>query len=140
MYRFLDRPLEALDQHHRFLIGAMRHWTRAARSGRCGCRALAEAFHRAQAGEALPHFGIAMLTLDREGAALLRFGAVGADRVSDDEARVLALFERALDGDAGGARRIAATLVVEGTVAQLTTAIGLVAMHLMPTIMTEDDE
>lgn len=140
MYRFIDRPVATLHEHHRFLLGAVRQWTMAARAGRCRCRRLSFAFAHRGVAAALPHFDIAMATLDREAGVLLRFGALDSAATTDDEARVLALFDAALAGEAARARRIAAALVDTKAATQLTTAAGLVAMHLAQTIITEEDE
>lgn len=140
MYRFLDRPVHTLAEHNRFLVAAMRAWTSATREGRCACRALANGFARRGVSGALPHFALAMAALDGEGLMLLRFGDVGACVTSEDEARLLALFACALEGDAPRAIRIAEQLVPPPAVQRLATAVGLVALHLANTVIEDFDK
>lgn len=140
MYRFIDRPVMALDGHHRFLVAAVRQWTQAARSGRCGCRALMAGFAGWGVMPALSDFGIAMLTLDRDAQRMLRFGAVGAPAVSEDEARVLALFAAAIDGERAQVGRIAAGLVSDDSVQRLVTAVEWVALRLVQGVIAEEGE
>lgn len=139
MYRFLDRPAACLPEAYRFLLDAMRRWTQAARGGRCPCRALLQGFVRRGVPDALGDFGIVMATLDADAPAVLRFGLPGATVVTDDEARLLALFAGALEG-AAGLTRIAAAAGGEGAAARLAIAAERVALHLARTIIVEEDE
>lgn len=139
MYRFLDQPLTGLDEHFHFLVGAMRQWTVAARRGRCPCAALAPGFAWRGVASALPDFTAAMAAVDREGKRWLRFGAMGAPLVSEDEAAMLSLFAAAMDGDALATRRIGATLVTEGALPRLTTAIDWVALRFIQSPITQRD-
>jgi hypothetical protein len=139
MYDFLDRQTDALAEPHRFLAAAMRLWVRAAREGQCRCATLADGFARIGAAEALPDFGIAMTTLDRDGAAKLSFGSVEHGIVTDDEARLLTLFDAALAGRPDQVRRLAAVLVSADAVARLATSVELVALRLSDGIFVERD-
>lgn len=139
MYRFLDRPVEQLDEHHRFLVAALRRWTFAARQCRCACHALSGGFARRGVAAALPHFAILMATLDHEASMTLRFGDLDAPEVSDDEARLLALFASAIAGDAATALRQAEQLVETNAVQRVTTAAGMVAYHFAATPLAERD-
>ncbi|MBW6528873.1 hypothetical protein KZ813_18695 [Sphingomonas sp. RHCKR7] len=139
MYRFLDRPLDELDEHLHFLVSAMRHWTMVTRGGRCACRALAPAFAWRGVSAALPDFATVMAALDREGKRWLRFGAATARAVSDDEAVLLALVESAMHGERDAARRIAATLVTEPALARTVTAIEWVALRFLQAPLAQRD-
>lgn len=98
MYRFLDRPMQALDGTCRLLVWAMRTWVAAAHRGRCACARIGPAFAAARIEPALPDFGLAMHLLNREGTGQLRFRPPDCHAVGDDEARVLALFAAAIGG------------------------------------------
>ena len=139
MYRFWDRQTDALAEPLRFLLAAMRAWTGAARAGRCSCAAVARGFawHHAQA--ALPDFAMLMTTLDRDHQTLLRLGAIGSPLVTEDEARLLALLDAALAGAPARVARIATTLVAGEATSRLSTAAGLLALHLTDGIFVERD-
>ena len=140
MYEFLDRRLNDLSGPHGFILSAMRLWVRVAREGQCGCRALTQGFVRAGVPEALPDFGMAMMTLDHDAMEHLRFGGPASRcPVTDDEARLLALFDAALAGVPARVRRLAAALVSADAVARLTTSIELVALRLSDGIFMERD-
>lgn len=127
MYRYLDRAIRRLDEPEQFLLVAMRTWVGAARAGRCCCHALHAGFARRGIAEALPDFNMMMATLDQDGFGQIRFGAAGSARVTDDEARMLALFEVAQQGPIARLKRVAAGLVVEDAVARLAQAADFVA-------------
>ena len=139
MYRFLDRALWEIDEPYRFLVAAMRLWVQRTRAGQCPCVALAPGFTYLHVEGALRDFSVAMGTLDRNALTTLRFGQRGGLAVLEDEARILALFEMALAGEPERVRRIAATLVTEGAVACLTTAVEWVALHLAQGVIEERD-
>lgn len=139
IYAYLDRTTGALAPPQRALLLAMRAWVAGARTGRCPCAEVGAALATTGADGVARDFGIAMATLDRDAAAPLRFGTRHADRVGDDEARLLALFDAARSGRGERVRRIAAGLVREDAVARLATAVGLVAMHLAQGVFEERD-
>ena len=139
MYQFLDRKVWQLDEHHRFLLAAMRLWVESARGGRCACTALADGFAARGVGAAIRDFGMATVSLDRDGIDTLRFAPRGAEAAGEDEARLLALFDAGLAGDAPRLRRIAATLVTDEAVARLATAVEWVALHLTNGVIEERD-
>lgn len=143
MYRFVDRLPSNLDEHHHFLIGAMRQWTNAARAGRCPCAALAPGFAWRGVEPALPDFTALMALLDGHAARWLRFGMPGAEHVTADEAVLLALFAAALDGDALAVRRIAATLVADITppaaIRRMATAAEWVALRFVQAPLVQRD-
>lgn len=126
MYDYVDRPVASLPDPDSFILSAMRGWVAAARSGRCTCAVLGRGFEARAIPEALKDFAIAMATLDRDGCAKLGFGPVSAPTVTDDEARLLALFAMGRDGSAAQRARAAAVLVEEHAVGRLQRAISLV--------------
>ena len=105
----------------------MRTWVGAARAGRCCCHALHGGFTQRGIAEALPDFNMLMATLDQDGFGHIRFGAAGSARVTDDEARMLALFKVAREGPIARLKRVAAGLVVEDAVARLAQSADFVA-------------
>ena len=127
MYRYLDRAIRRLGEPEQFLLIAMRTWVGAARAGRCCCQALHAGFARRGIAEALPDFNMMMVTLDQDGFGHIRFGAAGSARVTDDEARMLALFEVAREGPIARLKRVAAGLVAEDAVGILAQATDFVA-------------
>jgi hypothetical protein len=130
LYRYLDRPVAALAERDRFLVGAMRTWVRAARQGRCQCHDLRTRFAARGLAEALPDFAMLMATLDHEATSKLSFGACDCTNVSPDEARLLALFATADEGPIARVKRVAATFVVDPAVQRLTQAADFVATAL----------
>lgn len=130
MYRYLDRPVAALEESDRFLLSSMRTWVGAAQTGRCDCRQLQDTFRGRGMEDALQDFGILMATLNHEGLGRLRFGARCETRVTDDEARLLSLFATAHGGPLTRLKRAAATLVAERAVARLAQATDYVSTAL----------
>lgn len=139
MYAYLDRRADTLDEPAGFLLAAMRMWVHRVRAGRCPCATLGPAFARNGGEPALRDFLIAMTTLDRDGIGRLAFATMGAERVSDDEARLLGMVAAALAGHFGTARRIAAGLVTDDAVPRLATAVEWLATHLSNGIFVERD-
>lgn len=133
MYRYLDRPVPSLDDRERFLLGAMRSWVSAVRTGRCDCQQMQRAFQARGIPDAISDFGMLMATLNREGLDKLHFGSPCAAIVTSDEARLLALFDVADAGPLLRLKRVAATLVVDDAVARLAQAADYVAMALATT-------
>lgn len=140
MYRYLDRHVADLGEPQRFLLAAMRLWVESARAGRCNCAALVTGFAHRGVGAAVRDFGIAMAALDRDGLGKLAFGQRHASRVSEDEARLLTLFDAALAADPPRVRRIAATLVREDATATLATAAEWIALRLSDGNFMEQDQ
>lgn len=140
MYAYLDRSVETLDDRAGFLLAVMRMWVHRARAGRCPCAALTPAFKRNGGEPALRDFLIAMATLDRDGTGRLAFSPIDAERVSDDEARLLGMFDAALAGHFGTARRIAAGLVNDEALPRLATAVEWLATHLSNGVYMERDQ
>lgn len=127
MYRYLDRPLEALHPHDRLLVVSMRQWVRAVAVGRCPCTAAQAGFRYEGVEIALGDFNMAMAVLNGDALATVRFAAPGADQVGEDEARLLAMFATGVDGAASQVQRLAGQLVQQHAIGTLATAIGRVA-------------
>ncbi len=133
MYAYLDRPLGALSPKERFLIASMRAWVVSARRGSCLCEALTYAFSHNGMGVAFDDFCLIMGTLDSAAIGHLRFGSLDLARVTDDEARILALFEVARAGPLDRLRRVSAGLVQEDAVSSLAQAVDFVAIAMADT-------
>lgn len=130
MYRYLDRPLAQLDARAAFLVAAMREWVSTVQRQQCPCRATAFRFKAIGLEEVAGDFGMAMHTLNGEGLAPLRFGAPCRATVSDDEAKLLALFDAPVDNGPEIVQRLAAALVDQTAVTRLARAATVVAAHL----------
>ena len=129
MYRFVDRPLEALAVRDAFLLRAARMWVGATSGRRCPAARLANAFAGAGVADALPDFSMAMAVLNCDGLARLQFGAPCFPQATDDEARLLALFDAA-QGDEVRSRRMAAAFVRAEAVDHLVVATQRVLIQL----------
>lgn len=92
MYDLVDRPLLALPQGSRFLLWAMRGWVAARARRACPPRALAPAFLKARAIDALPHFDMAMSLLNVHGRETLHFCCPHGTRIRESEAILLRLW------------------------------------------------
>jgi hypothetical protein len=126
MYRFLDRRRDGLARRDLFLLGAMRAWAGAAQRGCCPLDGLTERFDAVGAADAAADFAIAMAALHCDGVVPLGFAFAGYDGITDDEARLLALF----DAPDALADRMAATLVRQDAAPHLARAAGRVAARL----------
>jgi hypothetical protein len=133
MYQFLDRKLDELDAPAAFLVGAMRLWVTCVQAGRCPCAVTARHFDGAGLANVADDFGMAMFTLNGDALEPLHFAPHGCHRVSDDEARLLALFLSPGEGHSPLLDQLAATLVHPGATARLTMAVSIVAAHLAAT-------
>ena len=127
MYRYVDRAIGQLTAHERFLLASVRAWVAAARHRHCICAALEHGFRRHGAACALDDFTRAMAVLDSEAIAPLRFGSLDFARVTDDEARILALFDVARAGPMDRLRRVSANLVDDAAAPRLARAVDVVA-------------
>lgn len=139
MYRYLDRPVDRLDEPDRFILAAMREWVSAARTGRCPCRSLLPGFVARGVPDALRDFGIAMAAIDRDGTEMLQFGRNGYGIVTEGEARLLELFGAAMHGESARVKRIAGALVTDDAIAPLARAAEWVAFHLLQPGLAERD-
>ena len=130
MYEFLDRSVASLSAADRFLVSAMRAWVSEARSGRCHCSGLVYAFRYHRMEVALADFGTFMTALDSAAIGHLRFGSLDSVRLTDDEARILALFDVARAGPVDRLRRVSASLVNDDAVPRLVQAVDFVALAM----------
>jgi hypothetical protein len=89
MYDLLDRPVMNLSPGGRFILWAMRGWTRAVSTGYCPPGALAPAFARHGVLPALPHLHILLASLNRSATRKLAFAPLQHRRIGDDEAVLL---------------------------------------------------
>jgi hypothetical protein len=91
MYEYLDRSIGSLHDGSRFLIWSMRGWTQSMAERRCPPSALHGSFAKSDLADALPHFHLAMMALNRDGLDTMGFGAITCPHVSEAEAVLLAL-------------------------------------------------
>ncbi|UKK83150.1 hypothetical protein L7H23_11280 [Sphingopyxis sp. BSN-002] len=124
MYDFIDRPVESLNNSGRFLLWAMRGWTRAAAQGACPPAALHRGFAHVNALAALPDFHVALALLNADAREALTLGPTGCSRIAEDEALLLALWRAAaLDR----AAPVLALIVKADTTRSVAKALGAAA-------------
>jgi len=111
MYDFIDQPVRSLNSGGRLLLWAMRHWVKAASTGRCPCGDIASAFQTHHLMAAMPHFNILMAVLNREALAPMRFGAIGCAQVSEHEALLIGLLRMVRQAPAETARETMGMIV-----------------------------
>ncbi len=115
-----------------FVLSAVRTWVFAVRNTRCPQAMLRSGFAARCAGDALLPFLCSMTLIDRYGYGTMRFAEIHYPNVSDDEARILALFSAARVCDPG-LIRITTSLVSDDMALQLAGAAGKVAAAMAPT-------
>lgn len=130
MYDFLDRPIGSLDEGSRFLVWSMRGWTQSMAERRCPPSVLASAFNRSQLSDALPHFHMAMMALNRDGLDKMGFGTVTCPQVSEAEAILLSLFRLIGQGDRAASDGTIGLLVREEATPIFRRALTAVAILL----------
>lgn len=130
MYRYLDRSVGEIEPVQRLLIWSMRSWVATLASGRCPCTALGPAFRGWGIEEVLSDFNTAMLVLNGEGQASLHFSAICCRQLSDDEARLLTLFDAGAASDAALLQRLSDQLVQPQAIWHLVTAVERVTAML----------
>lgn len=123
MYAFIDRPVDSLDNSGRFLLWAMRGWTRVAGDGRCPPQALRRGFAATHAQHALPDFHVAMAMLTGEALAMMTMAPMPCRRIGEDEAILLGLWQRVAQGDEAGANATLALLVAPDAVGPVAHAM-----------------
>lgn len=129
MYDFVDRNVAGLDPGARLLVWAMRRWVMAIGAGRCPQAAIGPAFLKWGVQDALPHFHMSLMLLNREGRGEFRFAPLRCQRVAEDEALVLGLFP-ASRADGGRLRGTLELMVVEDAVGPMHAAVTATAIHL----------
>ncbi|WP_068079997.1 hypothetical protein [Novosphingobium rosa] len=133
MYQFLDRKLDELDAASLFLLREIREWVSSVQAGRCPCRTTARNFATVGLESIAEDFGMALFTLNSDGLQQLQLAKPGCLAVRDDEARLLALFQSAADGDGYRLQQLAATLVEEPAMARLMQSVSVTAAHIAAT-------
>jgi len=131
MYDFLDRTIGSLDDGSRFLIWSMRGWTQSMAERRCPPSALGGSFAKSELSEALPHFHMAMMALNRDGLATMGFGAITCPHVSEAEAVMLALVRLIGTGRMAPAEATIALLIKPDTIPLFRRAIVAVVTMLV---------
>jgi hypothetical protein len=140
MYDLVDRPITILSDGSRFLLWAMRAWVAVQGKGECPPAKLAAAFLKMSAIEALPHFHIAMSTLDQAGRETIHLHCPHRGQIGDDEAILLRLWSDMAAGDECAAIAVIEMLVQADAAAGYFSAVraalpGLEAAGLSPVIM-----
>lgn len=113
MYALIDRPVTQLDNASRFLLWAMRGWTDCVARRRCPPGALGPAFAKMGALEALPHFHIFMVGLNKNALETLELAPMDCPIVGEHEAILLALWHDAAADQTLHAKTIL-TLILDG--------------------------
>jgi len=139
MYDLVDRPVSILPEGSRFLLWAMRAWLTVFGQGECPPARLAPPFLKMSAIEALPHFHIAMGTLNCAGREAIHFHCPHRGEISDCEAVLLRLWSDMADGDECAAIAVIEMLVRDDAAPHLFSALraalpGLKAAGLTPVI------
>jgi hypothetical protein len=139
MYDLVDRPITILSDGSRFLLWAMRAWVAVQSKGECPPAKLAPAFLKMSAIEALPHFHIAMSTLDQAGRETIHLHCPHRGQIGDDEAILLRLWSDMAAGDECAAIAVIEMLVQADAAAGYFSAVraalsGLEAGGLSPVI------
>lgn len=123
MYDLVDRPVSILPEGSRFLLWAMRAWVTVQGRGDCPPAKLGAAFLKMSAIEALPHFHIAMSTLNCAGREAIHFHCPHRGEISDDEAVLLRLWSDMADGDECAAIKVMELLVRDEMVTRFFSAL-----------------
>jgi hypothetical protein len=131
MYDFIDQRVADLDCGGQFLVWSMRNWVQAVQNRRCPPHSIAPAFAKCGMISALQHFHAIMMILNKEGLETLCVSAVRCQNISDDEARMLSLFQAGCHNRTYQVRNMAEVLVTEGFVAQLSGSLAALSLHLV---------
>lgn len=130
MYDIIDRTIGTLDEASRFLIWSMRGWTQSMAERRCPPQTLGSSFAKSGLTDALPHFHLAMMALNRDGLDKMGFGALSCPHVSEAEAVLVSLVRLLGNGRMEAANATVALLVKEEAVPLFRRAITAVATLL----------
>lgn len=123
MYDLVDRPVSILPEGSRFLLWAMRAWLTVQAKGDCPPAKLAPAFLKMSAIEALPHFHIAMSTLNQAGREPIQFHCLHRGEISDSEAVLLRLWSDMAAGDECAAIAVIEMLVQADAATRFFSAV-----------------
>lgn len=123
MYGFVDRPVQNLCDSGRFLLWAMRNWTRAVEQGHCPPRAMAHSFSGMGVLAMLPDFHMAMALINRDGLERIMVAPLEYPRVMEHEAVLLSLWRDLANADFDRMRATLALLIDEDTVQPVARAM-----------------
>lgn len=119
MYRFVDRPLDTLDEGCRFLVWSMRAWVTAISRQRCPAQLLAPAFARWRMIGGLQPFHRAMLLFNRDALETFAFCPLPCSHVSEHEAMILGLVASLRDRGPQATRETLEMLIVPESVGDM---------------------
>ena len=131
MYRFVDGPVEGLCNSGRFLLWAMRSWTKAKESGHCPPRVLANSFASMGAFAALPDFHIAMALINRDSLQKIAIAPLDNIRIAEDEAILLGLWRDLAHGHFDRLRATLALMVDADSVVPIAEAMATAGARLI---------
>ena len=123
MYDFLDRPVDSLCKSGRFLLWAMRSWTRAARQGSCPPHAMARCFAHTGLLSMLSDFHILMALIDRDGLERMTITSIEHPSIVEDEAILIGLWRDTANADFDKVRATLALIVDEDSVSPIARAL-----------------
>ena len=123
MYDLVDRPVSILPEGSRFILWAMRAWVTVQGRGDCPPAKLSPAFLKMSAIEALPHFHIAMSTLNCAGRDAVHFHCPHRGEIGDSEAVLLRLWSDMANGDECAAIKVVEMLVRNDAVTRFFSAV-----------------
>lgn len=129
MYALIDRPVTALDPGSRFLLWAMRGWTDSAMRRRCPPGALGPAFGKMRTLDALPHFHIFMISLNRHARQKIELAAMDHPIIGEHEAILLALWHDAAADQSMHAKTILTLILTEEAVSTAAMALRQAMAH-----------
>lgn len=131
MYQFVDRPLDSVGNLTRFLVWAMRDWTKAVEQKTCPPAALNKGFAGIGALPALPDLHMAMVLLNRHSLSQLGMGAMGCPHIVEDEAVLLSLWQGYAQDQRDSAVKTLALLVKNEAVGPLGEAMNAATAKLI---------
>ena len=119
MYRYIDRPLDTLDEGCRFLVWSMRAWVATIAGKRCPAQLLAPAFARWRMIGGLQPFHRAMMLFNRDALETLAFCPLACPHVSEHEAVILELVTSLRDRGASATRKTLELVIIEESVGDM---------------------
>lgn len=131
MYEFVDCPVGSLCNGGRFLLWAMRSWTKAMECGHCPRHALAGSFAGVGACAALPDFHKAMALLNRHGLEKISIAPITCLRIAEYEAILIGLWRDLADADFNRPRATLALLVHADAISPIAEAMASASAGLM---------
>jgi len=131
MYIYVDRPVEDLNMGGRFLLWAMRGWSRAIAAGTCPPVALSRGFASVGALTALPDFHLAMALFNRDALERISVAPMDCARILEDEAVLLGMWRDLALGDVDHMRATLALMTEEDTVSPIAQAMTAVMAKLI---------